>query len=312
MGTTSSARISPTAYYTSEVWRRYGLSDERLSSLEGRAFHSALSPAMAVSQRLGGPTLEAFLLARHRLIDHQLRAAIDSGCVGQVVELAAGLSPRGLRFTAEYGERIVYVETDLTPMARLKAEKLGMHLDANGPHRIRPLDALAWSGPDSLSALFATLDPQIGTAVVSEGLINYFPQAGVLDLWRNIARALRTFPHGVYLSDIHCRAENTGLLVNAFTNALSVFVRGRVGLLFKDQQDARAQLLRCGFESAEVLRPSDWKVQVPDCAAKWADLVGIIRATSRTVTTRKLQPDSRSTKRPGSGKGSGKGSDTGR
>lgn len=278
MSRDTSVRISPTAHYTAEVWWRNGLSDPRLTGLEGRAFHAAVTPAMKASQRLGGPTLEAFLLARHRLIDHHLKAAIDSGYVSQVVELACGLSPRGLRFAQQYGDRITYIESDLPGMAAMKARRLG--LGEGGHHQVRTLDALAFSGPGSLSELFAELDPKEGTAVITEGLINYFPQVAVMDLWRNIARSLRVFPRGLYLSDIHCRAENSGMLVNTFTAALSVFVRGRVGLLFKDTGDAQAQLLRCGFEEAEVHRPSDWKAQVPDCGAKWADLVGVIHASS--------------------------------
>src|SRR4051812_25543346 len=95
--------ISPTAHYTAAVWERHGLSDQAFTTPEGRVLHAALSPAMTASRLAGGPTLEGFLLARHRVIDQQLEAAIADGRVSQVVELAAGLSPRGWRLTLEHG-----------------------------------------------------------------------------------------------------------------------------------------------------------------------------------------------------------------
>ena len=57
------------------------------------------------------------LLARHHLIDHRLHAAIESGRVGQVIEVAAGLSPRGWRFASRYGSRLTYLEADLPATA---------------------------------------------------------------------------------------------------------------------------------------------------------------------------------------------------
>ena len=60
---------------------------------------------------IGVPTLEDMLLARHRAIDDALTAAIKNGSVGQVLEIACGLSPRGWRFTERHPD-LVYVETE--------------------------------------------------------------------------------------------------------------------------------------------------------------------------------------------------------
>ena len=65
----SGDNISPTAHYTGEVWRRAGLSHPWLGTREGRIMVDALHPLMAVSEALGGPSLESYLLARHRAID---------------------------------------------------------------------------------------------------------------------------------------------------------------------------------------------------------------------------------------------------
>ena len=91
-----SETISPTAHYTGYVWARNGLSHPRLETLEGRVMFESLRPINAVSSTLGGPSLESYLLARHRAIDALLDKAIDEHGVTQVIEVAAGLSPRGL------------------------------------------------------------------------------------------------------------------------------------------------------------------------------------------------------------------------
>ena len=109
--------IGPTAHYTAHVWARNGMSHPALTTSTGRVLFNATRPTMAVSKAMGGVTLEEFLLARHRLIDHLLDAAIEEGRVGQVLEIACGLSPRGWRFAGRFGDQIDYVEADLPAMA---------------------------------------------------------------------------------------------------------------------------------------------------------------------------------------------------
>src|SRR5437016_178999 len=108
-----SETISPTAHYTGYVWFAHGLSHPAFATKEGRIFYAAMRTANAASRVLGGPTLEGMLLARHRVIDHLLERAIADGRIGQIVEIAAGLSPRGWRFAGRHGDAITYVEADL-------------------------------------------------------------------------------------------------------------------------------------------------------------------------------------------------------
>src|SRR4051794_818577 len=98
--------ISPTAYYTSAVWARHGLSHPTLTTARGRLMYRSVQPAMAITEALGGTRLEAFLPPRHLLIDSLLDEAIERGEVSQVIEVAAGLSPRGWRFAERYGGRL--------------------------------------------------------------------------------------------------------------------------------------------------------------------------------------------------------------
>ena len=137
------AAISPTALYTGTVWRRNGLSHPAFATFAGTALWTGLvGPRRAVSL-LGAPDLDALLLARHHAIDTLLERAIDAGEVSQVVEIAAGLSPRGWRFASRYGSDLTYVETDLPGMTRRKEDLLA-RAGLMGPgHSVRVLDAFA-------------------------------------------------------------------------------------------------------------------------------------------------------------------------
>ena len=94
-----SSRISPTAHYTAQVWFRYGMSHPALETRLGRRLHAALAPANLLYKFSGKPNLDEMLLARHRTLDFLLEREIAAGRVSQVIEVAAGLSPRGLSFT---------------------------------------------------------------------------------------------------------------------------------------------------------------------------------------------------------------------
>jgi O-methyltransferase involved in polyketide biosynthesis len=120
----SPTAISPTAHYTGYVWARNGLSHPELASTEGRLLYESLRAPMIASRLLGGPTLEDYLLARHGAIDALLEVAIEEGGVTQVIELAAGLSPRGWRFSRRYGASLTYIEADLPAMAERKRAAL--------------------------------------------------------------------------------------------------------------------------------------------------------------------------------------------
>ena len=246
--------ISPTAHYTAAVWGAHGLSHPAFVTTEGRALHLALRPTMFALAAAGQPRLEDFLLARHAIIDTLLEEAIAAGRVGQVVEIAAGMSPRGWRFAQRHGDALAYVEADLPGMAARKREALARAgVAEGGAHRVVELDALS---DDGLAALAATLDPGRGLAVVTEGLLNYFDRDAVLGLWRRIAATLRGFPDGLYLSDLHLESEAGGRLGRAFAVGLGVFVRGQVHLHFADAAEAERELHAAGFARAVLHRPA--------------------------------------------------------
>jgi O-methyltransferase involved in polyketide biosynthesis len=265
--------ISPTAHYTAAVWAANGLSHPAFATREGRLLFEASRPAMALSARLGGPSLEAFLLARHRIIDHLLDEAIAAGAVSQVVELAAGLSPRGWRFTQTHGAALRYVEGDLPRMA---ARKRAAVARAGGSHRVVDLDAFAAGGPASLTALAASLDPARGVAVVTEGLLNYFDREHVTGLWARIVEEFAAFPELLYLSDLHVRSATRGAVAVAFAGALGAAVGGRVHLHFADEAEAVAALHAAGFAHATLHAPRAF--DLPGAGVPAAQVVRVIEA----------------------------------
>lgn len=251
-----SQAISPTAHYTGYVWARNGLSHPELVTNEGRALFEALRPISTLSGALGGPTLDAYLLARHVAIDAVLERAIEKGEVSHVVELACGLSPRGWRFTERYGDELTYIEADLPAMADRKRRALARIGSLSGRHRVETVDALAEQGAGSLSALMRGLESDAGVAIVTEGLLGYLERDAMENMWRGFARQLSRFRAGLYLSDVHLGSE-AGLRVRAFRLGLAAFVRGRVHLHFTDADDASLALLRAGFSKATTRRAVD-------------------------------------------------------
>lgn len=263
-----SAHISPTAHYTAQVWYRAGLSHPALATPLGRAMHLLLRPANLAYDHLSDrPSLEAALLARHRIIDHLLARAIDEGRVGQVLEIAAGLSPRGLRFARRYrAQGLLYVEGDLPDMAAEKRRRLSAAGLAAPNHRILTLDALAQDGPRSLRQIAGReLDPDRGTAIITEGLLTYFDRASVEGMWRGFAAVLGGFPRGLYLSDLHTGADVGGMrAAPLFFWLLGRFTRGRVHVQFPDEHDARGALEAAGFGAPRIHTPAEFPaLEVP-------------------------------------------------
>lgn len=274
-----SARISPTAHYTGYVWVRAGLSHPALVTWQGRALYWAAEPLIRLAApTVGGTTLEILLRARHAILDELLHTAIEDGRIGQVVEVAAGLSPRGLRFVMRH-PRLRYVEADLPAMAARKRAALQGRGLLEDRHAVVDVDALTDTGPLSLgSAVAPLLEPHVGTAIVTEGLVNYFDEATVRGMWARFARFLGAFPHGLYLSDLHLAGDVDHLpAVRLFRKGLAAFARGANHMHFEDAAAARAALKDCGL-CATLHRPSEWvgRLSLPREAA--TDVVRVVEA----------------------------------
>lgn len=253
---TTTDRVSPTAYATGYLWYRHGLSTEALITPEGKRLDRGFRLLTRLTQLLSGVSLDAMMLARHKGIDALLTRAIDDGRVTQVIEIAAGLSARGWRFRKKYGDRITYIETDLPAMAATKRKLLGDAGLLSERHRVIELDALADTGSRSLAAVARTLDPEQGVAIITEGLMNYLDPEAADGVWRRVAKVLRRFPAGLYLSDVYLTHENRNAAMLAFGKILQIFVRGRMHVHFETPAQARERMQRAGFKLAEIHKTS--------------------------------------------------------
>ncbi len=255
------AHVSPTAHYTSYVWFANGMSHEALVTPLGRALYTGLSALNAGYSLVGrGPNLEQALLARHRVIDHVLEREIEAGRIGQLVEIAAGLSPRGYRLARRWRDQgLVVVEGDLPDMAAHKRRALDDAGLRGDNHHVVTIDALKDEGEDSLAARASELlDPKVGTAIVTEGLLFYFDPDAVAGMWRRFAGVLERFPRRMYLADLFFGGEVNGLALNVFEKLVGTFTRRRVFRHYEGAQDrAIADARAAGFTDAELQSPKE-------------------------------------------------------
>lgn len=269
--------VSPTAHYTGHVWARNGLGPAELDTTTGAVLHGLLAPFNAVSGRLGGPTLEGLLLGRHKVMDDLVHAAIAEGRISQVVEIAAGMSPRGQSFSQQYGAALTYVEADLPAMAERKRRALSS-LPRSSTHAVVDFDALRAEGPGSLADVMGSLDPARGTAVITEGLLNYLPPEAVRTLWSRVAVELGRFPAGLYVSDLHLSGELRGGAARGFGVLLAAFVRGRIHFHFTDAAAASLVLRQSGFARVTLHKLDDPALGVPARLHAGARLARVVEA----------------------------------
>jgi O-methyltransferase involved in polyketide biosynthesis len=270
------SRISPTAHYTAYVWHRHGMSTPELATSKGRALYYVLQAANRALAMGGQADLESMLLARHRVIDFLLKEAIDDGRVGQIVEVAAGLSPRGLRMRRRHPE-ITYVEGDLPQMIDNKKRLIGGKLSEG--HRLVGINALADSGPGSLDELADTLDTTRGVAVITEGLLPYFDGPTVSDIWRRIHSFMSRFSEGLYLSDYYLRRDSLRVVgVRPMSKLLGWFVDGGVHLSLQEESDLYAGLGQAGLSDVNIHMAGDFAQRLQIESPKRSAYVRVIEA----------------------------------
>lgn len=271
-------RISPTAHYTGHTWVHHGMSDRHLDTSTGWVLFHGLRPVNRTLSILGQPTVDGFLLTRHRVIDAELRAAIDDGTITQIVEVACGLSPRGLTFRREYGDRITYVEADLPEMAELKRRRLRSVGALGDRHRVETVDALVDHGPLSIEELASRLDPAEGTAIITEGLVNYFDRPTAQSMFERFATALVDFPRALYLTDVYLHDDVQNPMIRFFAMGLSAFVRGSVYVFDETPDEMVRAVQRAGFTHVDVLHGSEHPAAGRRAGDPGAAIVRIVRA----------------------------------
>lgn len=258
--TTDANPLGVTALYTSQAWIQGGLPEAALfDTRTGRAVYHATTAIYEMARwlRPGMTPILAGLLHRHLMIDHLLEGQEP----GQVVELAAGLSARGARFSA--GGR-PYTEVDLPPV--IDAKRRLLERSSRGRDIVARPNLRFVAGDVTCLDVGALLDSSSTALVIAEGLHMYLDVATQRRLWRTIAQGLGRGAGGAFVFDHFRRtpSQRPGPVSNAVLRTLRAWQR-RIG--FRPDRRSRKALVRdlraAGFDRVEIFRSRE-------VARRWA------------------------------------------
>jgi len=185
--------IPPSALYTAATWRWGKLAGAELVTPPdaGRVFR-VMNAYMSLYRLLnpGWHSLRHTLIQRHMGIEHLLHV---SNC-SQVIEIAAGFSPRGSAVSVDPSKR--YFEVDLAPV--IAAKRAMLQATPAGREVLRRVNFALLEG--DVTAMDWTRFAARASFIITEGLMMYFDRAGQLAIWRDIAGFLRGH-RGEYVFD---------------------------------------------------------------------------------------------------------------
>ncbi|MFN2359516.1 MAG: class I SAM-dependent methyltransferase [Marinobacter sp.] len=276
-----SSGISFTALYTGAVWHRFGLSDDVLATDQGRWLYHLMTPFEASSKALIGGNIRTFLLQRHLIIDHLIEQALERG-VTQVLEIACGMSPRGIRLRGRHPQ-IHMVEADLPDMATRKASHLLVSGRLGDRHQVVPMDILAESGDQSLEAVVSgVFDNNKPMIVITEGLTSYFSLPVISGFWKRLAVLMQQRPGSVYLSESYLMPQQPFLrgTLKSLGGLLGTVTRSDVSFHFNNDQQAHEHFLATGFPSVRVWNPTEFYGHLPIPESRRDPMVRVIEAWS--------------------------------
>ena len=135
------------------------------------------------------------------ILDHLIDQAIRDKGITQVLEIACGMSPRGIRLRQKHS-LLHMVEADLPDMAARKALRLMATGRLGDHHQVTPIDILADHGEYQLEKVIDRVFENNETVIiVTEGLTSYFSLETITLFWRRLAAAMAKRPGSVYLSE---------------------------------------------------------------------------------------------------------------
>ncbi|HKK55456.1 class I SAM-dependent methyltransferase [Marinobacter sp.] len=276
-----STGISFTALYTGAVWHRHGLSDDALATAPGQWLYHLMTPLEATGMAVLGANLRIFLLQRHLIIDHLVEQAVNRG-VTQVLEIACGMSPRGIRLRQKFPQ-LHMAEADLPAMATRKASRLLVTGNLGPRHQVMPVDILAPAGDHSLETVVArTFDNREPVVVITEGLTSYFSLPVISGFWQRLASVLKERPGSVYLSESYLMPTQLLLRSNLkfFGGLLGAITRSDVSFHFRDDQQAAEHFSSCGFPAVTVHNPADFYGRLAIPQSRHDPMVRVVEARS--------------------------------
>lgn len=271
--------ISFTAHYTGEVWRQHGLSEAFLSTTKGQRLYKLGRPVEVMARVLAGVNNEMPLLQRHLIIDHLVATAIQKQGVTQIVEIACGLSPRGVSMGKQF-PHITYIEADLPGMAANKRSLLQQQNLLSEKHQVVNCNILALEGEETLEKTFARLDKSQPVLVVTEGLVNYFDLDTIAGFWRRLGAVLKTFPSGHYVSEIYPKLEWHAVAkwTNRVRALLAKSTKANVNLHFSNDIEIADSFRNYGFKTVDVFLPENFYGVLPIPVQRVPSIVRVVHA----------------------------------
>lgn len=246
-------KISFTADYHAAFKTFYGLryADRICEMTDGKkAFEEVYGPFSIES----APHMAIFE-SRYKSTDRVVRHFINEG-ITQVVELAAGVSPRGLILTEEY-PKMNFVETDLKPMLDKKQEIIKKLIDEKiaQPRNNLHFSVLNVLNTEEFETVLKSINPNKPVAFVMEGLLPYYEISDKLLISGNILSVLRK-TGGVWITPDPSFTAERQAFIRSMHRAAGGNATGKVEKKtgrnfvdgnFKDEEEAERLLAEQGW-----------------------------------------------------------------
>jgi O-methyltransferase involved in polyketide biosynthesis len=295
-GEKKAGNLSVTALYTSGTWSWGNLPGaELLASDDARTVFRFTNVALAITRlfkwRLR--SLRHSLLHRHTMIDH----LADEARAPRILELAAGLSRRGVARTAD--PEVAYTEVDLAPMVAHK-RRLLERTEAGRAALARPNLRLV-EGDVTEMDLSALGGDEAPSFVIAEGLFMYLPPERQRALWDKVRSLLGAARTGTFVFDLvpACEEPKPGLAGRALGWLMRRFTGGR-GFVRdpRTRHDIASELGEAGFDEVLMVEPATvaaaWKLPFPDVPTQQllfvARVTGGARPALAAESARDIQP----------------------
>jgi O-methyltransferase involved in polyketide biosynthesis len=243
-------KISPTAKLTAylRTFSDIPFAKEIAAESGAEKAYLELTDESAKSMVRLAPYWEARYKATNQII-------VEHG-ITQILEIAAGLSPRGLEMTRD--PEIICMVTDLPQILEEEKMIVDRILAKSNNHRsnlyYRTVNAL---DKENLSAAMAVFKDDRTTAIIAEGLLPYFSRREKETLADNIHALLKRYgglwvatdvQTKQYLQKVSQIAENTGKRVASVSNSTGTDLESN---LFIDDADIEQFFNKAGFRMEE-------------------------------------------------------------
>lgn len=245
-----SAKISPTAYFTAQIWADLGFPHADLfATRRGRFFVSAYHLLGRLTGRPGDRALlTRTLINRHTTLDDAVLALRPD----RVIELGAGLSPRSIALAADHD--IDCIDIDLPAMLARKQSLFARHatpaLTAAIARRWRA-ETLDVTSPIFADRLHTLLEGSTNPVIVAEGLIGYFDDPTKHQIISAVHRALAG--RGAFLADVRIVGRDPEA-TRTLRLGIRIITRNRgASPGFQDESAALELWRSAGFTHAELL-----------------------------------------------------------